>query len=230
MGKTQYPQKFRDEWLMESSFKSWLLKIENNTTKCRCRFCKTEINAKHFDLVQHAKSKKHQEASRAFSTSRSMTSFVQQNSLKTAAAEGALALFISVHCSILSCDHLGTLCKKQFQESDAGKNIKIHRTKCTTVITNVLAPHFQANLRKSIGKQSFSLLIDESTDISVLKFLGITIMYFDLKVGKIVSTYLALVEMEACDADSILKALYNTIEKKGLDITKMVVLEVIMHQ
>jgi hypothetical protein len=69
----------------------------------------------------------------------------------------------------------------------------MHRTKCTTVISNVIAPHFQATLRKSIGDQSFSLLIDESTDISVLMFLGITIMYFDLKVGKIVSTYLALV-------------------------------------
>jgi len=33
MGKTQYPQKFRDEWLVESIFKDWLLKIEDNDTK-----------------------------------------------------------------------------------------------------------------------------------------------------------------------------------------------------
>jgi hypothetical protein len=77
MGKTQYPQKFREEWLIDSSFKSWLLKIDNNNTKCRSRFYKTKINAKHFDLFQHAKSKKHQESSKAFSTSRSMTYFVQ---------------------------------------------------------------------------------------------------------------------------------------------------------
>lgn len=49
---------------------------------------------KHFDLVQHANSIKHQESSKAFLTSRSMTSFVQQSSFKTAAAEGALALSI----------------------------------------------------------------------------------------------------------------------------------------
>lgn len=198
MGKTQYAQKFRDEWLTNPSFKVWLLKIDNNNSKCRCRFCKTEINSKHFDLVQHAKSKKHQEASKAFSTSRSITSFVQQSSLKTSAAEGALSLFIAAHCSILTCDHLGELCKTQFNESEAGKGIKLHRTKCTTVICNILSPYFQSNLRKSIGDQSYSLLIDESTDISVLKYLGITIMYFDLKVGKIISTYLVIVEMEAC--------------------------------
>lgn len=68
----------------------------------------------------------------------------------------------------------------------------------------------------------FSLLIDESTDISFLKFLGITIMYFDIKKGKIISTYLKLVEMEACDAESIQKAICDTIENKGLDISKMV--------
>jgi len=77
MDKLQYPQKFRNERLLESSFKSWLLKIENNNTKCRCQFYKIEVNAKHFDLVQHAKSKKHQESSKAFFTSRSMASFVQ---------------------------------------------------------------------------------------------------------------------------------------------------------
>jgi len=42
------------------------------------------------------------------------------------AAEGALALFIVAHCSILFCDHLGVLCKKQFQESKAGKYIRMH--------------------------------------------------------------------------------------------------------
>lgn len=46
-------------------------------------------------------------------------------------------------------------------------------------------------------------------------------MYLDLKVGKIVSTYLDLVEMETCDADSIQKAVSDAIEQKGLDITKM---------
>jgi len=47
-------------------------------------------------------------------------------------------------------------------------------------------------------------------------------MYFDRKIGKIMSTYLSLVEMQACDADAITDAVCKTIEEKGLDITKMV--------
>jgi len=88
-----------------------------------------------------------------------MTYFVQQSLFKTAAAEGALALFTALHCSILSCDHLGILCKKQFQESEAGKNIRMRRTKCSTVITNVLAPHFQATLKQSIVNNHLASLL-----------------------------------------------------------------------
>lgn len=82
-------------------------------------------------------------------------------------AEGGLALFIAAHCSILNCDHLGELCVKQFPDSEAGKGIKMHRTKCTTVICNILSPHFENNLKKSIADQPYSILIDKSTDISV---------------------------------------------------------------
>lgn len=222
MGKPQYSQKFREEWLTDKLFKDWLLKIENDSSKTRCRFCKSEINAKRYDLVQHSKSKKHIQASKAFSTSRSITSLVNTSTIKTSMAEGGLALFIAAHCSILSCDHLGVLCAKQFQDSEAGKGIKMHRTKCITVICNILSPHFENNLKKSIADQPYSILIDESTDISVLKFLGVTIMYFDRQIGKIMSTYLSLVEMQACDADAITDAVCKTIKEKGLDITKMV--------
>jgi len=222
MGKPQYLQKFREEWLTEKLFKDWLLKIENDSSKTRCRFCKSEINAKRYDLIQHSNSKKHKEASKAFSTSRSITSFGKVTSIKTSMAEGGLALFIASHCSILSCDHLGELCVKQFSDSEAGKGIKMHGTKCTTVICNILSPHFENNFKTSFADQPYSILIDESTDISVLKFLGVTIMYFGRNIGKIMSTYLSLVEMEACDADAITEAVCKTIEEKGLNIKKMV--------
>lgn len=77
-------------------------------------------------------------------------------------------------------------------------------------------------LIKEISNQPFSLLTDESTDISVLKFLGISIMYFNQTEGQIVSTYLALVEMEACDSDAITQAVISTLKKKGLNIKNMV--------
>lgn len=47
-------------------------------------------------------------------------------------------------------------------------------------------------------------------------------MYFDQSEGQIVSTYLALVEMEACDSESITEAVTSTLKNKGLDVKNMV--------
>lgn len=217
----QYPQKFRDEWLRDNIFKDWLVKVDDST-KGRCRFCKCDVNAKRFDLIQHTKTKKHVVSSKDFSLSRTITNYVRPMSTKTACAEGTLCLYIAAHCSILSCDHLGVLCKSQFSDSEAGKGIKMHRSKCSYIICNSLAPHFENSLLKEIGDQPFSLLIDESTDISVLKFLGISIMYFNQKMGQIVSTYLSLVEMEACDSNAITNAVLTTLKRKGINIKNMV--------
>lgn len=98
----------------------------------------------------------------------------------------------------------------------------MHRSKCTYIICNSLAPHFEKSLLNEIGNQPFSLLIDESTDISVLLFLGISIMYFNQDMGKIVSTYLSLVELESCNADAITHAVLTTLKEKNLNIKNMV--------
>ncbi|XP_015377124.1 PREDICTED: uncharacterized protein LOC107171397 [Diuraphis noxia] len=218
MGKTQYTQKFREEWLTDPLFKDWLMKIELDQNKARCRFCKTEVVAKRYDLVQHTKTKKHIEASKAFATSRSIANYAKPTSSKTSDAEGTLALFIAVHCSILTCNHLGILCESKFIDSEAAKNIKLHRTKCTNIIINILSPHFETSLRTSIGNQPYSILVDESTDISVTKYLGITIMYFNKDLGQLTSTYLALIEMESCDAEAITTGIKTTLKNKGLDL------------
>ena len=56
--------------------------------------------------------------------------------------------------------------------------MKMHQTKCTNVIKNTLCSHFEADFLNDIGKNKFSLLTDESNDISALKLLGISIIYY----------------------------------------------------
>lgn len=185
----QYAQKFREKWMKDKNFKEWIVELENDNTKVRCRFCKCDIRTKKYDLNQHSKTKKHLETTKNFSASRALTTFIKPITTKTAQAEGAICLFIAAHSSVLSCDHLGELCKNCFKSSEAADSMKLHRTKCTGIICNVLAPHFQNELKNKINNGPFSILIDESTDISVLKFLGIIIMYFDTDRRQVTSTY-----------------------------------------
>lgn len=90
------------------------------------------------------------------------------------------------------------------------------RTKCSAIIKNIIGPYFQKKLIRDIGESSYSLLIDESTDISVQKYLGISIIYFSEVNSKIVTTSLGLVELNACDANGIANAVLKTIAKYGL--------------
>lgn len=83
-----------------------------------------------------------------------------------------LCLFVAEHTATGAVDHLSKVCINKFCNTGSGDQIKIQRTKCTNIIKNVLAPHFYEGLRSDIGDGKFSLLLDESTDISIIKLLG----------------------------------------------------------
>jgi hypothetical protein len=94
---------------------------------------------------------------------------------KTKKTECRLALFIAQHTAINLTDHLIDVCKTSFVKD--AQQMQMHRTKCSNIIKNVLAPYFVENLKADLGNNKFSLLLDESTDISTQKYLGIVIIY-----------------------------------------------------
>ncbi|KAJ4426064.1 hypothetical protein ANN_26873 [Periplaneta americana] len=111
------------------------------------------------------------------------------------------------------------MCKNTFSDSSIANKVQLHRSKCTNIIKNVLAPHFEKALLDDVNTGPFSILIDESNDISVTKMLGIAIIYFSKQsVGKLESTFLALAELDTCDSESIVAAVRETLRSKGLDI------------
>lgn len=57
--------------------------------------------------------KKHKSITNSIPTHANIIKFVTPCT-KTAQTEASLSLFISEHCSVLSIDHLGELCKEKF--------------------------------------------------------------------------------------------------------------------
>lgn len=82
--------------------------------------------------------------------------------------------------------------------------------------TGVLAPYFLKNLVTDLGDQKYSLLLNESTDISVSKHLGVVIGYFSEKQGTILLTFFGLTELESANARGLATALVNMLEKSGI--------------
>lgn len=87
-----------------------------------------------------------------------------------------LAMFIANHSAIRSVDHLGELLKhigdSQFS------NLELHRTKCSKLIMNVIAPVFLNELIEDIGTSSYSIILDESTDIGTNKYMAFCVRYY----------------------------------------------------
>ncbi|MGL5028977.1 MAG: hypothetical protein ACRC6C_02585, partial [Wolbachia pipientis] len=103
----------------------------------------------------------------------------------------------------------------------AGNQFQMHRTKCTALICNVISPHFTDDLKNDIGSSYFSILIDESTDISVHKYLGIAIIYYSTAKKTIVTTYLALLELKECTATGKVAAIKLALNNVSLDMSKL---------
>ncbi|KAH7959864.1 hypothetical protein HPB49_014427 [Dermacentor silvarum] len=94
-------------------------------------------------------------------------------------------------------------------------------SKCASVIKNVIGPHFKANLAQDIGDSYYSLIIDESTDVTVATFLAISIIYHSVTNSTIVTTFLNLFTFEVCTADRIVVAVKSTLLEYFLNMERI---------
>ncbi|XP_018403056.1 PREDICTED: uncharacterized protein LOC108779980, partial [Cyphomyrmex costatus] len=220
MGKTKvYQQKFRLEWKIHSKLKDWIREELTNKTQAYCTYCKCNIQCKLSDLLSHAETKKHKTNCESHIQINKLP--FKPSSFKTQQQEAALALYVSQHSAIAPIDHLTALCKNKFNNSESCVQIRLHRTKCTNIVKYVLAPHFIEDLQND-SNSKFSLLLDESTDISITKLLGIVILYFSEKNRKIVSTFLSMAILESGNAKDIVKCFKNELEKFKLNIKNLI--------
>ena len=81
---------------------------------------------------------------------------------------------------------------------------------------------FWKKLTDDIGCSKFSLLLGESNDISALKLLGVSTIYFSHASNKVESTYLALTQLEKCDSSRIVTALKKLLVTKYLNINNCI--------
>lgn len=140
------------------------------------------MRAHKIDLIKHKNTKIHRTKEKEVPKDQNVLSKVGVTcsvSTEQKNIDLKLAAYIAVHSSIISVDHLCNLLKSIGKGSSL-EELKIHRTKCTLLIKKVLAPAIRHEIVKDICKHNsyYSLIVDESTDISVNKYLCICVKYF----------------------------------------------------
>ena len=145
-------------------------------------------------------------------------------SAKVATAELKLSgFFVEHHVPFAQANHLVKVLKEIFPDSKIAQNIKMGKTK-TSYIVNDIAREERFELAKILQSQKFSVIIDETTDISISQILGIVIVvrYLDYKRSQVVGAMLDTVDMENGTGAGLYEKVKEVLSSKNIPINNII--------
>lgn len=104
-------------------------------------------------------------------------------------------------------DHLPKLIEKICPDSKIAKEIKCARTKTQAIVENIIGKESFKQLCSDLKEKKFSLIIDESTDLSTTKHMCLVVRY--LKDNRIRDSFLTLIEVSAATASVLYEHIVN---------------------
>ncbi|XP_076044864.1 uncharacterized protein LOC143027462 [Oratosquilla oratoria] len=113
-----------------------------------------------------------------------------------AVAVALLMAFIAEHnLSFSIIDPMVELVKVMFPDSAIAQGIHMHKTKCSETMIKSLANAITEDLTKKLRIYKFSIIIDETTDVSCTKTCAVLVRYFDLTSHKINTCFFSLINL-----------------------------------
>lgn len=104
-------------------------------------------------------------------------------------------------------DDLPDLIADIYADSTIAKSVKMKRTKATKTVINKLGPSSELQILELLRKNYFSLIVDETTDISTQKSLVLVARVWDDSCNKVCDKFLSLVNVENCTAEGLFKTI-----------------------
>ena len=227
--KVWYKQAFKQEWLEEEEFKSWVKADPSDKFSAVCCVCDATIkNCSKSRLLSHKNSTKH---AKNFAAKRNMTvidKFVVKKTEpdkkeKVHRAELLLTGFMAEHGMPFSqANHLIPVIKKMFPDCDTAQNMTLMKTKAAYVMQDGIAWEESHDISKVCQENMFSLIIDESTDISVSQILAVMVRYYDGKKCKVTDALLDIIEVDDASAESLYKAVKTLLSVKMIPVSNII--------
>ena len=209
----------------------WAIPSQKGDSYALCKVCKIHISVAYGgfrDLANHANTAVHESRSRDVSTATSLSSFINKThgpkrDSSVIAAEVRFSYFVGEHHLPISiADHCTKLFPLMFPDSAIARSFKCGRTKTTSVI-KVIAQDVLSGITKTIGNSKFfSILIDETTDITVYQQMGIMIRYFDNVLGEVRTSFLKLEPVREANAECLFEAINKNFGDSPLNYGNLV--------
>nr|CAI5846610.1 unnamed protein product [Callosobruchus analis] len=129
------------------------------------------------------KSEKHIFNSQKISTNKKIDEYTSKISSSIKSAESILCGFLAANnLSFKLTDLLSEVVKKIFSDSQIAQGLHLHRIKATAVVTDCLGKYFFDELNEKLKRPGclFSLIMDETTDISTRKQCAVTVFFLTI--------------------------------------------------
>jgi len=213
--KKKYVHKFRTEWLANPDYSPWLSSSLKGNTYFNCKLCKSDYLGGISAVQKHFSSEKHKVIEKSIKNTIKINNVAAYNNApnltkETKIAEIRLAMFISEHSIALrTSDHLVSLFKSICLESNVVKNLTCNRSKMTALTNNVIGKYKFENLIERMKTQSFSIMIDESTDKSSTKHLAVVSRMVQNSNFEIRDEFVKLIEVSDASAKGVYDAIIN---------------------
>ncbi|KAK3931061.1 Zinc finger BED domain-containing protein 5 [Frankliniella fusca] len=227
--KAPTPKRFQAAWCDLPDFKGWLKPMKGDPFSAYCLACNAKLTSGKSELDKHRNGKKHKDKVKALQGIRTLQESFSNDSINhrkaVKTAEIGLAAFFADHnVALITSDHLVELLKKRLPDSKILKDVKLDRTKCTAIVNKVIgATQVEETVSNLQNNNPYSVLVDESGDISLKKNLCILIKYcVDDVPGhvKVRTDLLKLLELDAtdCSADKVFAAFKACLDGHGISL------------
>ncbi|KAG5867730.1 hypothetical protein JTB14_010140 [Gonioctena quinquepunctata] len=218
-----YEQKFRDGWKQS---RSWL---ENREGSSYCILCKKALSGGRVHINRHERTKFHIKRMNATNMSNKIEKVFQSDAVESdrnvKRAELQLAMFNAEHnLPFKTLEHLPKLIRNLCPDSAIAKKIKCSRTKGTQLICHYIGPENLSRVCEQLKSKHFSLIIDETTDISTCKSLAMVVRYFN---GfRVTDEFLNLIQIGDGTSSTIFKVIMGFTKPQNIPENNMIVANV----
>ncbi|XP_071581188.1 zinc finger BED domain-containing protein 5-like [Temnothorax nylanderi] len=225
--KKRRSREFQNAWLDEDIFKGWLAPhpAEN---KAFCIACNKTIRCCRTNLVEHSQTVRHIDNIKSCNY-KTADNIDTENSLShkdnVKRTEIKLSTFFAEHnIAFQLADHLSPLIKDTCKDPKVVQDFSLGRNKCASIVKNVTAKREIETIVKYLKTCKFSILIDESTDISDTKLMCLLVRYVSPSNKKITTQLLELLSLDArdCSANKIFEIFKKCLEEKHIPIKNIV--------
>ncbi|KAL0881616.1 hypothetical protein ABMA27_001442 [Loxostege sticticalis] len=218
---------FNEKWLMDSDFKNWISKREQQAGSITafCKICNCHILNHRPALVKHKNTTKHKQNTNAISKTTSIDEALKpkkEEELKKRAELKLCAFLAENNLPLMLSDDLIPFLANTFPDSAIIKSVNLGRTKAGNIVKTVLGPILTDELVSKLKRTTYSIIMDETTDISVKKQCALAVIFFDEDEFLVRTQFLDMYEVTSGKAKDLTDALLNWLSNKQIPLKNFV--------